>query len=64
MSVTPLSDDLQPVDPDEPTQWEFDVLALRGGTHRLLLRVTAMLGEDAKSIPVIEREIVVKVAPV
>jgi hypothetical protein len=68
-AITCLSELEQPVNQLEPTGWEFDVLALRPGTHVLTAVVALRLQVDGhddvrRSVPVLERSVRVHVAPI
>lgn len=66
--IKPLSDMEQPVLASGYTQWEWDVTPLKAGRKILQLSVAASInvdtfGEKKKSLPVMEKEIYVKVNP-
>ena len=67
--ITSLSSEEQIIAQDTYTQWSWDVVPVRSGEQRLTLTVTARVklpdfGEEARDLPIIEREITVKVTPV
>lgn len=67
--ITPLSSAEQIIAQDTYTQWAWDVVPIKSGEQRLTLIVTARVklpgfGEEARDLPIIEREITVKVTPV
>ncbi len=48
--IVPLqAADEQPIREDEPTQWEWTVVPLLGGTHRLILRIDRLVERDGVS---------------
>jgi hypothetical protein len=45
----------QELSEEEPKKWEWTVIPKRGGTHRLILRINRLVGEDIKNAnPLIE----------
>jgi len=67
-TIDSLSDTEQAVFDSEYTQWEFDVTPTKAGQKILQLSISASFdidefGEKKKSLPVMEREIFVKVNP-
>ncbi len=67
-SINSLSDEQQAVFDSGYAQWEFDVTPLKAGQKILQLSISASFdmdefGEKKKSLPVMEREIFVKVNP-
>ncbi|MCK4461172.1 MAG: hypothetical protein KAW46_05175, partial [candidate division Zixibacteria bacterium] len=66
--ITRLSSDKQVQPPGDFAQWAWDVVPRRSGVHSLQLLISVRLklpeiGEETYSLPVLEREIKVKVSP-
>ncbi len=67
--ITPVSSEEQIVAGDTYTQWTWDVVPQKSGTHALILVVTARVklagfSDEQRDLDIIEREINVRVNPV
>ena len=49
--------EIQELTDDEPTQWEWTVVPKKGGTHRLILRIDRMVGEDLNTAVMFKEEV-------
>lgn len=66
--ITPLSSEEQLVANDTFTQWAWDIMPTEAGHRNLTLIVTARVkipgfADEARDLPIIERDILVKVSP-
>jgi len=64
--IEPLSEPIQIISSTEPAQWEWDVTPLKSGYRLICLSVSILInldnyGDKKKSLPVLEKEIYIKV---
>jgi hypothetical protein len=55
--ITPHQAPKQELDDDEPQQWEWSVIPKRGGTHRLILRIDRLIGENIEDALPVKEEV-------
>ena len=49
--ITKLSPDVQPLLDDDYTEWEFDVIPLKEGRHKLRVKIVAIMEKNGKQMP-------------
>jgi hypothetical protein len=65
--IQALSDEEQIIETNDYTQWQYKVVPLKSGTHKLLVAITILLKvedeEARRTLPVLEKEVIVKINP-
>jgi hypothetical protein len=66
--IQALSDEEQVVEVNDYTQWEYKVVPIKGGTHKISVAITIfpeVENEEArKTLSVLEREVMVQINPI
>ena len=55
--ITPHQAPKQELGDDEPEQWEWTVIPKKGGTHRLILRIDRLVGDNIEDALPLKEEV-------